>query len=128
MAEAFDDDPFLLLAFRGREREALLAELRERRGAKGDEAATESPTPFVAELPEEPLSAHVPDFWKAGAALAEVHCLPRATEVPEAVLRMLPRGTLVVRGRDVADVLEAAYFRLTSDAEARAFAGGSSSP
>ena len=26
MAEAFDDDPFLLLAFRGREREALLAE------------------------------------------------------------------------------------------------------
>ncbi len=32
MAEAFDDDPFLLLAFRGREREALLAELRARRG------------------------------------------------------------------------------------------------
>jgi uncharacterized Zn finger protein len=127
IAEAFDDDPFLLLAFRGREREALLAELRERRGGKGDDATTESPTSSVAELPAEPLSAHTSDFWKAGPALADVHCLPRATEVPEAVLRMLPRGTLVVRGRDVADLLEAAYFRLTSDAEARAFAGGSSS-
>jgi hypothetical protein len=59
--------------------------------------------------------------------LADVHCLPRATEVPEAVLRLLPRGTLVVRGRDVVDLLEAAYFRLTTDAEARAFAGESPS-
>jgi len=121
MAEAFDDDPFLLLAFRGREREALLDELRERRGGANDEAATGSPASSVAEMPAPPLAEHLSDFWKAGPALADVHCLPRAAEVPEAVLRLLPRGTLVVRGRDVADLLEAAYFRLTSDAEARAF-------
>ena len=127
IAEAFDDDPFLLLAFRGRERDALLAELRERRGGKGEEAAADSATSAVEESPAPPLSAQLSDFWKAGSGLADVHCLPRATEVPEAVLRLLPRGTLVVRGRDVADLLEAAYFRMTSGAEARAFAGESPS-
>ena len=121
IAEAFDDDPFLLLAFRGREREALLADLRERRGGKSGEAAAESPTSTEAEIPPPPLSEHLFDFWKAGPALADVHCLPRAAEVPEAVLRLLPRGTLVVRGRDVADLLESAYFRMTSEAETRAF-------
>ena len=44
MAEAFDDDPFLLLAFRGREREALLAELRARRGRRSKVAAARGPT------------------------------------------------------------------------------------
>jgi uncharacterized Zn finger protein len=127
IAEAFDDDPFLLLAFRGREREALLADLRERRGGKGEDAAADGPTSPVEESPAPALSAQLSDFWKAGSELADVHCLPRAAEVPEAVLRLLPRGTLVVRGRDVADLLEAAYFRMTTDAEARAFAGESSS-
>ena len=50
MAEAFDDDPFLLLAFRGREREALLAELRARRKAPVDGKGAESessPEPVV---------------------------------------------------------------------------------
>jgi hypothetical protein len=59
--------------------------------------------------------------------LAEVHCLPRATEAPGAVLRLLPRGVLVVRGKEVADLLEPAYARVTADAEGRAFGGGSPS-
>ena len=52
----------------------------------------------MAALPEEPLadSSHL---LEAGAGLAEVHCLPRATEAPGAVLRLLPRGVLVVRGQ-----------------------------
>ena len=35
MAEAFDDDPFLIFAWRGRDKETLLAELRARRGGPG---------------------------------------------------------------------------------------------
>ena len=31
MAEAFDDDPFLIFAWRGRDKDTLLAELRARR-------------------------------------------------------------------------------------------------
>ncbi len=128
MAEAFDDDPFLLLAFRGREREALLAELRARRGSPvegGDSGDVPSSGPVV---PDVPLSEELATFWQAGADLAGVHCLPRAAEVPGAVLRLLPRGVLAVRGREVADLLEAAYERLAAEGEARAFAGTPSRP
>jgi uncharacterized Zn finger protein len=123
MAEAFDDDPFLLLAFRGREREALLAELRARRGGTADgheNGDSPSPVPVIA---AKPLSEDIATFWQAGPALADVHSLPRATEAPGAVLRLLPRGVLVVRGRELADLLEVAYARLSAEGEARAFAG-----
>jgi uncharacterized Zn finger protein len=125
MAEAFDDDPFLLLAFRGRERDTLLAELRSRRGVTA-ESGGDTPPHHVAAVPAEPpLSSLLGSFWHSGPELADVHCLPRSTEVPGAVLRMLPRGVLTVRGREIADLLEKAYARVTADAEARAFAGGS---
>jgi uncharacterized Zn finger protein len=127
MAEAFDDDPFLLLAFRGREREALLAELRARRGAPIDGSGSEDSSSFDPILPSPPLFEDVSTFWQPGPDLADVHCLPRATEIPGAVLRLLPRGVLVARGREVADLLEAAYARLAVEGEARAFAGDSSS-
>jgi uncharacterized Zn finger protein len=127
VAEAFDDDPFLLLAFRGREREALLAELRARRGGLVDGSGNEGSSASNPVLPTSRLSEDVAAFWHAGPDLADVHCLPRATEMPQAVLRLLPRGVLVVRGREVADLLEAAYARLTAEGEVRAFAGASSS-
>ena len=124
MAEAFDDDPFLLLAFRGREREALLDELRERRGVAVDESVPGGAT-AASELPSHapPLADSLASFWNGGPELAEVHCLPRATEAPGAVLRLLPRGVLAVRGKEIADILEPAYARVTTDAEGRAFGG-----
>jgi uncharacterized Zn finger protein len=127
MAEAFDDDPFLLLAFRGREREALLDELRDRRGVAVDDGAPDGAA-STSELPSlaPPLADSLAVFWHGGAGLAEVHCLPRATEAPGAVLRLLPRGVLSVRGREIADILEPAYERVTVDAEGRAF--GDKSP
>ena len=130
MAEAFDDDPFQLLAFRGRGREVLLAELRARRGSLIDSSSAvgrDGPASSDPALSAPPLLDDVATFWHAGPALADVHCLPRATEVPGAVLHLLPRGTLVVRGKELGDLLEAAYARLTADAEARAFAGAASS-
>ncbi len=128
MAEAFDDDPFLLLAFRGREREALLDELRDRRGLAVDDGGPAG-VPSLSAPPSgaAPLADSLTTFWSGGAGLAEVHCLPRATEAPGAVLRLLPRGVLVVRGKEVADLLEPAYARVTDDAEGRAFGGGSPS-
>jgi uncharacterized Zn finger protein len=124
MAEAFDDDPFLLLAFRGREREALLDELRDRRGVAVDESGPGGAT-TASEPPSQvpPLADSIASFWSGGSGLAEVHCLPRATEAPGAVLRLLPRGVLAVRGKEIADILESAYARLTADAEGRAFGG-----
>jgi len=132
MAEAFDDDPFLLLAFRGREREALLDELRDRRGVAVDEGGTGgggaggggaggAASPSVPPARVAPLADSLATFWSGGAGLAEVHSRPRATEAPGSVLRLLPRGVLVVRGKEVADLLEPAYARVTADAEGRAF-------
>ena len=128
MAEAFDDDPFLLLAFRGREREAVLDELRDRRGLAVDDGGPAG-VPSLSAPPSgaAPLADSLTTFWSGGAGLAAVHCLPRATEAPGAVLRLLPRGVLVVRGKEVADLLEPAYARVTADAEGRAFGSGSPS-
>jgi uncharacterized Zn finger protein len=127
MAEAFDDDPFLLLAFRGREREALLDELRDRRGVAVEESGSGGPvSPSSEPLSHAPpLADALTHFWSGGAGLADVHCLPRTTAAPGAVLRLLPRGVLAVRGRDIADILEPAYIRVTADAEGRAFGGDS---
>jgi uncharacterized Zn finger protein len=124
MAEAFDDDPFLLLAFRGREREALLDELRERRGVAVDESVPGGAA-GASELPSHlpPLADSLASFWSGGPELADVHCLPRATQSPGAVLRLLPRGVLAVQGKEIADILEPAYARVTTDAEGRAFGG-----
>jgi uncharacterized Zn finger protein len=79
LAEWLDRDPFLLFELRGRDREALLAALRERRGT--DDAPDET-----AAEPEEPLSAE--GFWSGGAVeLGPENEAPPA--VPQALLRAL---------------------------------------
>ena len=81
LAEAFDDDPFLVLAWRGRPKEALLERLRELRGAAS------ASVPETAEAAaDEPRTG---GFWTAGPELAGLHFAPRAAEVPDAVLRQL---------------------------------------
>jgi uncharacterized Zn finger protein len=79
LAEWLDHDPFLLFELRGRDRDALLAALRERHGADRETAA-------AVGTPDEPLSAA--DFWTAGAVgLDPGNEAPPA--VPQAVLRAL---------------------------------------
>jgi uncharacterized Zn finger protein len=125
MAEAFDEDPFQLLSFRGRDQETLLAELRNRRGgAVGPGDGDEPGGPeSVAMAP--PLSDSLANFWLSGPELADVHCLPKASEVIGTVLLQLPRGVLSLRGTDVGDLLDGAYGQLAVDAEGRAFGASS---
>ena len=52
LAEKFDDDPFLILTWRGRSREELLEQLRQHRGATGGEERAE------------PLGERLEDFWQ----------------------------------------------------------------
>ncbi|MBV9774748.1 MAG: SWIM zinc finger family protein, partial [Gemmatimonadetes bacterium] len=80
LAEAFDEDPFLVLAWRGRPKERLLERLRELRGA------AEPPAQEPGDAPEEPRTG---GFWRAGPELAGLAFSPRAAEVPDAVLRQL---------------------------------------
>ncbi len=72
LGEAFDDDPFLMLAWRGRDRETLLDNLRALRGGPttADDAHREEDDPWQAleSLPPVDLAA-AERFWdRAGAA------------------------------------------------------------
>ena len=83
LAEAFDDDPFLVLAWRGREREELLGALR---GAVAD--GRRRPTRSTcADVPLEDCS---PTSTRRAVSLARLRELPGGpTAPPELLLRVL---------------------------------------
>lgn len=127
LAEAFDDDPFLIFAWRGRPRAELIERLRARRldaapagaapaGAAGDD------TP--ATVPTAPLPLASAEFWAAGLALADLHLAPFAPDHPDAILLQLGPPPLPTRGRPLADALAAAYRTIAAAAEKRAFGKG----
>lgn len=97
LAERFDDDPFQILAWRGRGRDDLLARLDAAADAADDaEAAV-------------PLTELLDVFYRSGG---------RATPRPSAttgasLLDQLPPVPLAVRGRPLTDALRPAYAALT---------------
>ncbi|MBW0104039.1 SWIM zinc finger family protein [Pseudonocardia sp. KRD291] len=108
LAERFDADPFELLALRGRDRETLLANLRERRGT----AATErEPSAPPASVP--PLSEVLDRFYDAAPA-GVTPPRPPVTS-PDAVLDQVPELPARVRGSSVTDLLRPAYRELAAD-------------
>jgi uncharacterized Zn finger protein len=113
VAEAFDDDPFLLLSLRGREREDVLTGLRRLRTGP-------VPDPVVA-LPavEWPALADLAArFWDVGPELHDVHATVPRTGGPSALAARVRRGVIEVDGREIVDVLEAGY-RMIGEAAAR---------
>ncbi|MGH8986976.1 MAG: SWIM zinc finger family protein [Acidimicrobiales bacterium] len=126
LAEEFDRDPFSLLAWRGRGREEVLGELRalRREGARGAEpestAGGTEPGAPASEVTTGDGDDLVARFWAAGPDLSGVRVRPEAAEVPAAVLRLAPRGTISVRGEDLADALAPLYQQIASAAAARA--------
>jgi uncharacterized Zn finger protein len=111
LAEAFDDDPFGMLAWRGRGREELLASLRLV-GAAADEA----PRP-VLEVDDPPLAECLDGFWSPGLSAARLRARPAATaSPPDLLLRSFEPPPVAVRGRDLADLLSPVYQRLADPA------------
>ena len=94
LAEAFDDDPFLILAWRGRARDELLAAVAgQRTGVVADSAAVAG------------LADCLDDYWTAGPLPA----LSRGDDGP--VLARLPKLDVQAGGVPLTDVLEIAYRR-----------------
>lgn len=126
LAEAFDTDPFLVLRWRGRARDDLLARLRELRDAQpvddapADEAADDDTA--EDELPPAPADAAPADFWRAGAELARLAFSPRAPAVADAVPRQLGPLPPEAGGPEADAALAADYAAFTRAAERRAFA------
>jgi uncharacterized Zn finger protein len=115
LAERFDDDPFLIFAWRGRERDELLGRLRRRRGRV---AAAPRDTPSSAPPHATPLPLDA--FWDPGLGLDELRICPLASAAPDAVLRRLGPAPAESAGRNVAELLAPAYIALAQAAERRA--------
>jgi len=102
LAEAFDDDPFTILAWRGREREELLGNLQAARSG-GPPAADH------AEHVGAPLTECLDSYFSLQADLPATH---PATSVSAALLDQLPPIDLTVRGHAVPELLRRAYLSL----------------
>ncbi len=102
LAEAFDDDPFLVLAWRGRSRTVLLDALR---GMPEPEAA---PDPLAVD--EVPLESRLGDFYAPGISLSRLRERPpRVVTPPELLLRALEAPSIRVRHIPLVDLLRPAY-------------------
>jgi hypothetical protein len=108
LAEAFDDDPFSILAWRGRGREDLLAGLHAARG--GVVAGSGEPGGV-------PLADTLGSFFAMPAPLPVTS--PPAT-ASASILDQLPELRLGVRGRPLADLLRPAYESFAEPDGARA--------
>lgn len=99
LAESFDDDPFAIVAWRGRDREDLLANLA---------AARSDGTPAVdrAEQTARPLDYCLDNFYALQASLR----LPSPPATPAtALLDQLPDTGIAIRGRPLTQLLRPAY-------------------
>jgi uncharacterized Zn finger protein len=123
LAERFDEDPFLIFAWRGLDKPELLERLRARRGAGGRRRAGDASRhgDVAAEAqPAVPLSAQLESFWSVGPELAEVHVNPFAGTAPSALLRQLGPAPLDVAGQNLVELLSPAYIALAEAAARRA--------
>ena len=140
LAEAFDDDPFAMLAWRGKNRAELLAALRGTGagvgagsaggGAVGRAAAGGPPadghaggvaldSPAMAVLsdvaagqrPDESPA----DFWSPGLSAARLRSAPPSPAAPpDLLLRLTEPPSVQVRGRQLRDLLAPAYAALAA--------------
>ena len=107
LAEAFDDDPFRVLAWRGRGRDELLDALR----ASPEPAETVDPLA----VDEVPLDSRLADFYAPGISLSRLRERPaRVTAPPELLLRALDAPPVRVRHIPLIDLLRSAYRDLAS--------------
>ena len=124
LAEAFDDDPFAMLALRGKERDSLLAAMRGRSpgGSAGASPAVSPAGPAAGTTPALALLADVTgvaleeslaDFWSAGLSQARLRILPPSPVAPpDLLLRLSEPPAVEVRGQPLLDVLAPVYTRL----------------
>lgn len=103
LAESFDDDPFAVLAWRGREREDLLANLQA--------ARTAGPPAADREQTSRPLADYLDTYFIRQADVRRP--IPPVTP-PAALLDQLPDIGLTVRDWPLTELLRPAYLAFES--------------
>jgi len=122
LAEQFDADPFLIFKLRGKSKEQLISELREKRAGAGalEEAAAAEETDFGLAHSIAPLEECLGTFWEAGAEFASFSANPILPEVEFAVLKRLGKSPFTVKNKNVSVLLEKAYETVSRAALAKA--------
>ena len=105
LAESFDDDPFGILAWRGREREDLLDTLSALRSGSLPADRTDRADTAV------PLADRLDSYFRFQATIPRR--APTQTSA-DSVLDQLPAIDVTARGAPLGDVLRPAYLRLSS--------------
>jgi uncharacterized Zn finger protein len=126
LAEQFDENPFLIFKLRGRTKEEIIEELRERRAsnAEDDVAVTAQSLASISSEEGRPLeeSESLESFWQAGDRLNTIELNPAGPEVENAVLKRLGDAPYVIGKTNMASLLSKAY-RIASRAALQKAAG-----
>ncbi|MDZ7363833.1 MAG: SWIM zinc finger family protein [candidate division KSB1 bacterium] len=109
LAEQFDDDPFLIFKLRGKSKEQLISELREKRAGAFEETTATEEAEIGLAASTIPLEECLGTFWEAGAELAAFSANPTLPEVEFAVLKRLGKSPFKVNNKNVSVLLERAY-------------------
>ena len=141
LAEAFDADPFLIFAWRGRTKEDLLTGLRARR--RGSESSRDPGPDGMARPPnigpfgwpaadrDRSAAGQVGDsmsLWGVDADVAAIETRPRLTVAPDLVLRQLDPSPLAADGDRITEELRVFYEAITSGAADLALGDESEQP
>lgn len=102
LAESFDEDPFGVLALRGRDRDTLLDNIRAKRG---DDVSGAEPPP-VPDAGAPALADCLDAYFQPSG---ELPALAGGAAPVDALLDELPPVELTVRGRPLAELLRPAY-------------------
>jgi uncharacterized Zn finger protein len=118
LAEAFDADPFGMLAWRGKGRADLLAALRRLSAGGGAATAGRSDATAggrpVIDVADAPLSPSPAGFWSSTLSAARLRALPPATAgPPDLLLRSFEPPFITVGGMDLVTLLRPAYVAIT---------------
>jgi uncharacterized Zn finger protein len=120
LAEAFDADPFLILGWRGRTRDDLLARLRALRAlTDSDTGSDDEELPgeahrFGLAVDDPPLAEQLDRFWASRGDLATARAPAAQAVAPDALVRQLDPSPIALRGRDLAGLLTPAYHAMAA--------------
>lgn len=102
LAERFDDDPFQVLLWRGRDRDALLDRLRARTAV-----APADDTPAVVDVP---LEDCLERYWEPAESLTRLQSREPAAPAPtDFLLRLGQPPGLTIRRRPLIEIVRPAY-------------------
>lgn len=116
LAERLDDDPFLLLRWRGKPRERILTELRRKRAAEASgRVAAKGVSPSLAES--------IDDFWKLGESFETIAIAIEPPAVSASLLKRLGLPVFWKAHPEIRGSLERLYAKVTERAMALAYQG-----